>query len=51
VVKLHTMKWFLIIIKALVVILFSVSCENTFVESKVKMVLTGSVHGQLDPCG
>ena len=27
------------------------SCENPNKESKVKLVLTGSVHGQLDPCG
>tara|TARA_Y100001949_G_C15672269_1_gene194442 strand:+ start:96 stop:233 length:138 start_codon:yes stop_codon:yes gene_type:complete len=27
------------------------SCENSFEEAKIKMVLTGSVHGQLDPCG
>ena len=32
------------------VIVFS-SCENSLMESKIKMVLTGSVHGQLDPCG
>ena len=27
------------------------SCEDPDKESKVKLVLTGSVHGQLDPCG
>ena len=27
------------------------SCDNLDKESKVKLVLTGSVHGQLDPCG
>ena len=27
------------------------SCDNPNKESKVKLVLTGSVHGQLDPCG
>ena len=27
------------------------SCENPSKEAKIKMVLTGSVHGQLDPCG
>ena len=27
------------------------SCDNPKKESKVKLVLTGSVHGQLDPCG
>ena len=27
------------------------SCDNSLIESKIKMVLTGSVHGQLDPCG
>ena len=45
------MKRYLFIIKVLVIGLISFSCENTFVESKVKIVLTGSVHGQLDPCG
>ena len=45
------MKKYLLIIKVLVIVLFSFSCESTFVESKVKLVLTGSVHGQLDPCG
>ena len=50
-VKLSVMKRYLLLIKILVVVLFSFSCESPFVESKVKMVLTGSVHGQLDPCG
>lgn len=27
------------------------SCADPDKESKVKLVLTGSVHGQLDPCG
>ena len=27
------------------------SCDDPDKESKVKLVLTGSVHGQLDPCG
>lgn len=45
------MKKYLLIIKVLVIVLLSFSCESTFVESKVKLVLTGSVHGQLDPCG
>tara|TARA_B100001094_G_C18168074_1_gene793373 strand:- start:1278 stop:1415 length:138 start_codon:yes stop_codon:yes gene_type:complete len=27
------------------------SCGGPNKESKVKLVLTGSVHGQLDPCG
>ena len=45
------MKKHLLIIKVLAIVLISSSCESTFVESKVKMVLTGSVHGQLDPCG
>ena len=45
------MKRYLFLLKVLVIGLISFSCENTFVESKVKIVLTGSVHGQLDPCG
>ena len=45
------MKMYLFLIKVLFIVLFSFSCESTFVESKVKIVLTGSVHGQLDPCG
>ena len=31
--------------------IFNTSCENPSKEAKIKMVLTGSVHGQLDPCG
>jgi len=27
------------------------SCDKPLKLSKIKMVLTGSVHGQLDPCG
>ena len=50
-VKLKIMKRYLFLLKVLVLGLISFSCENTFVESKVKIVLTGSVHGQLDPCG
>ena len=30
---------------------FNASCENPSKQAKIKMVLTGSVHGQLDPCG
>ena len=45
------MKRYLSSIIIFVIVLFGFSCESTFVESKVKMVLTGSVHGQLDPCG
>ena len=30
---------------------FNTSCENPSKEAKIKMVLTSSVHGQLDPCG
>ena len=50
-VKFIVMKKYLLLLKVLAIVLSSFSCENTFVESKVKMVLTGSVHGQLDPCG
>ena len=31
--------------------IFNASCDNPSKEAKIKMVLTGSVHGQLDPCG
>ena len=30
---------------------FNASCEKPSKDAKIKMVLTGSVHGQLDPCG
>ncbi|MFL3013916.1 MAG: hypothetical protein ACJZ19_05055 [Candidatus Neomarinimicrobiota bacterium] len=33
------------------IIAYNSSCDNPNKESKVKLVLTGSVHGQLDPCG
>ena len=34
-----------------VLALMYLSCGEPFKESKIKLVLTGSVHGQLDPCG
>jgi len=27
------------------------ACADSFKEAEIKLVLTGSVHGQLDPCG
>ena len=50
-VKFSMMKKYLSLIIIFAIVIFGFSCESNFVESKVKMVLTGSVHGQLDPCG
>ena len=45
------MKFFnLITFIVLSIVSFS-SCDKSLKLSKIKMVLTGSVHGQLDPCG
>ena len=44
-------KYFHIYILIAFMSIFNASCENPSKEAKIKMVLTGSVHGQLDPCG
>ena len=40
----------LIILSYTFVLLFW-ACADSFKETEIKLVLTGSVHGQLDPCG
>jgi hypothetical protein len=47
--RIMKIKYYLSIFTLFVLLYWS--CENTFEETKIKMVLTGSVHGQLDPCG
>ena len=45
------MKFFKLITFIVLSVMSFSSCDKSLKLSKIKMVLTGSVHGQLDPCG